>query len=225
MKNIIFGFDGMGDKIELDLVKEKINFILLVGATGSGKTIFHNFLYKQLSEKYSPNELGFVFLDNTMSNFDGWQSDYIVKSVIGRPKEAITALAEIANQEFKKILFIHIEECDMAYIDRAAVEASLVKLRAMKNVYVVYSTSRIDIGLPSSQMSPDLGSYLADWIRRFIDLKVVFKTALDDESVFLLGNIPDFNRRGKRVLAFNNLQIHCEPFSENDASNLVDFRL
>lgn len=213
MKNIIFGFDGMGDKIELDLVKEKINFILLVGATGSGKTIFHNFLYKQLSEKYSPNELGFVFLDNTMSNFNGWQSDYIVKSVIGNPKEAITALAEIANQEPKKILFIHIEECDMVYIDRTAVETSLMKLRDMKNVYVVYSTSRID------------RDYIGDWMGQFIDLKVVFKTPTDDDSVFLLGNKYDFNMRGERVIAFDDRLIHCEPFSENDASNLEEFKL
>ena len=197
MRKIYLGCNRNGDRVELDFEKENINFILLAGYTGAGKSIFHNNLYKELLEKYSSSELGFVFLDNTMSDFDGWQSDYIVKSVIGWPKKAITALAEIANKESKKILFIHIEECDMVYIDRAAVENSLMKLRGMKNVYIVYSTSRMD------------KSYLGEWMEKFIDLKVIFSVTLND-SLFFLGNESAGSlRTGERVLAFNNQQIHC----------------
>jgi hypothetical protein len=215
MKSLNLGIDGHGKKIELDLVKEKIDFILLVGGTGSGKSIFHNYLYKQLSESYSPDELGFVFLDNTMTDFNDWQSDYVVKSVMGRPQEAIKALAEIANQEPRKILFIHIEECDIVHIDRAEVEASLMKLKRMENVFIVYSTSRID------------RDYLGDWMKKFTCLKVVFRVPTEDDSTFLLGNnsAAQFDKAGERVLAFSGVQIPCQPFSKGEAEVLESFKL
>lgn len=215
MRGIYLGHEEGGEKVELDFEKEKISFILLVGYTGSGKSIFHNNLYKELSKKYSPNELSFVFLDNTMANFVGWQSDHVVKSVVGRPKEAIAALGEIAQRGTEKMLFIHIEECDMVYIDRAAVEAALMKLKKTENVFIVYSTSRID------------KEYLNDWMKKFIDLKVVFFVPGGDDSIFLLGNnaASHFKKKGERILAFNDMQIPCRPFSEEEVKMLENFKL
>jgi DNA segregation ATPase FtsK/SpoIIIE-like protein len=49
----------------IDLEQENLRTILFIGGTGSGKSIFHYNLYKQLMEQDSPKEPGFIFLDMT----------------------------------------------------------------------------------------------------------------------------------------------------------------
>ena len=72
---IYMGHNASGERIELDFDKERISFVMLLGYTGTGKTMFLYNLIKQLSEKYSSRELGFVLLDMTLIDFCGWKSD------------------------------------------------------------------------------------------------------------------------------------------------------
>ena len=215
MEKIYLGDDKQGSRIELDFDEEKIKFILLIGKTGTGKSMFHRNLYKQLLEKYSSNEIGFVFLDNSMVDFGDWQSDYLMKSVIGNPKEAIKTLLELSEEKVNKRVFVHIEECDMVYADRSRVESALMKIKDLKNVYIIYSTSRID------------REYLGDWMKHFIDLKVVFSVPTEDDSNFLIGNdkANHFKSNGERVIVFNNKQILCQPFKAAEAEILSNFKL
>jgi len=211
---ICFGENNQ-DKIELDFNKEKINFVLLIGGTRSGKSIFHNYLYKTLSQKYSANEIGFVFLDMTQHDFYNWDSQYLLKPVIQDPSEAIKTLNELAELKTDKKIFIHIEECDMVYKDRSGIEEAFKRLNKLSNIYIVYSTSRLDKG------------YLGDWLSQFINLRVVFSVASESDSDFLLGNnkASRFTFPGERILAFNDKQYYCQPFSDGAAKLLCDFSL
>lgn len=212
-KNKIYlGNNQEGRNVELDFDEENIKFVLLAGQTGSGKSIFHNNLYNELLKKYSSDEIGFVFLDMTRIDFGNWPTKYLIKPIIHDSREAIDVLYELANLETSKKVFVHIEECDMVYVDRKKVEGALEKFKEKNNFHIVYSTSRID------------RDYLADWINRFIDLKVVFNTN-EDDSEFLLGNkiANQFKNPGERVLAFNNLQIVCQPFSNEEVVLLNKF--
>lgn len=204
MKNVYMGNDADGKRVELDFDKEGINFILLVGETGSGKSFFHAHLYKELMEKYSSDEIGFAIFDMTRVGFMDFPSDYLVMPIIHDATEAIKALKELADSETDKLIFIHIEECDMVYRDRKAVEDNLRKMKERKNFHIIYSTSRLDRG------------YLDAWMKKFIDLKVVFAVSNEDDSSFLLGNkrANHFNKIGEKVLAFNNQQIVCRPFQK-----------
>ena len=61
MKDICLGRKDSGEDFLLNLEKEGIHFILLAGETGSGKSIFHYNLYKELSKKHTPEEMDFFF--------------------------------------------------------------------------------------------------------------------------------------------------------------------
>jgi len=213
MKKIYLGKDNSGNKVELDFDKERINFILLAGATQSGKTVFHDNLYKELLEKYSKDEIGFLFLDMTMVDFHDWPSDYLIKPIIYDREKAIKALDELTGLKTNKIIFVHIEECDMVHRGRKAVERAFMKLQSLKNIHIVYSTSRID------------KEYLDDWMEKFVDLKVVFQVASEECSLLLLGNksASQFEGGGERVLGFNNQRILCRPFSEQEIETVNKF--
>ena len=110
---------------------------------------------------YSSEEIGFIFLDMTRVDFFNWNSKYLLKPIEVDPKKAINVLSDFAEEESHKIVFIHIEECDMVFVDRELLERALDKLRKKNNVYIVYSTSRID------------RSYLAEWLEKYIDMKII----------------------------------------------------
>jgi DNA segregation ATPase FtsK/SpoIIIE-like protein len=215
MKKLYLGKDKNGKNIKIDFDKEKIDFVLLAGQTGSGKTIFHNNLYKELTDKYSPHEIGFVFLDMTRLDFCNWSADYLIKPVVNNPRKAINVLHELAELKTNKRIFIHIEECDMVYTDRESVEKAFKKLKKQNNVYIIYSTSRLD------------RDYLSKWMKRFIKLRVIFTVPHENDSTFLLGNTiaNNFNKKGTRILVFNDQQILCQPFSEKEAKLLENFKL
>lgn len=216
MKNIYLGLTETSKKIELDFDAEKIKFILLVGGSASGKSIFHNNLYKELSSKYSSGEIGFVFMDMSVITFNDWAGDYLIKPVMmHKPDKAIEELENLANLQTDKKVFIHIEECDMVYYDRKRVEGALRKLKSLPNFYIVYSTSRID------------KKYLSDWKKDLVDLSVVFRVPSKSDSEFLLGNnrAYNFEKVGERVLSFNNQQVICVPFTKQEADELENFCL
>jgi hypothetical protein len=219
MKEIYFGKNNRNENIYLDLEKLGTNFILLAGATNSGKSIFHFNLYKELSEKYSPEKLGFVFLDMTKNDFFNWKSDYLIKPVVTDPEQAIKTLLEVAELKTDKIIFIHIEECDMVFHDRDEMERAFDKLKIMKNGFLVYSTSRMD------------RFYLGNWMEKYIDMKIIFSVATEDDSVFLLGNslASSLNyrgrKRGERIIVFNNKFTFFEPFTDEEAEKLNNFKL
>ena len=164
-----------GERMEIDFDAEEIRFVLLVGQTGSGKSVFHSHLYREFMRAYSPEELGFVFLDMTRSEFPEWDTRYLARPIVHDTEEALRTLEDIAESETDRKIVIHIEECDMVYRDRARMEAALDRLIAKENILVVYSTSRID---------PE---YLGDWMDRYADMKVVFAVSNEADSNFLVG--------------------------------------
>lgn len=214
MKDICLGRKDSGEDFLLNLEKEGIHFILLAGETGSGKSIFHYNLYKELSKKHTPEEIGFLFLDMTWVDFTYWDSEYLLQPTIVDTDEALDALENLKDKS--RTIFVHIEECDMIHADREKFEKGLDNiLKNNKNIYVVYSTSRID---------PD---YLNDWMDKYIDLKVVFKVATKESSEMLLGNdlALNFTMDGEKILAFRDKQIKCQGFSDEEAKELNELKL
>lgn len=194
-----------GERMELDFDAEGIRFVLLAGMTGSGKSVFHSHLYREFMRVHTPEELGFIFLDMTRSEFleSKWDARYLVQPITYGVEEAFQVLENVGTSDTDRKLVIHIEECDMVYRDRARMEAALDRLKAKGDVLVVYSTSRID------------PKYLGEWMDRYVDMKVIFRVATEEESMLLLGNgsAYHFKSPGERMVTYGDRQIQCEPLS------------
>src|SRR3989344_4638050 len=213
------GKDENNRDVNVDLAKDNIHFIILVGSTGSGKSIFHYYLYKQLIEQNNPNDLGFVFLDNTMVDFDGWNSPFVIDSVMGKHDIALNKFEELAEREDTgkdKVTIIHIEEMDMLNVSTPRFENALEKLLNHKNknkIYVVFSTSRpgTDIITPK--------------IKHLTDLMVVFILASREDSEFILGEslAENFSDPGERVAVFKDKRIRLKPFSAEDVEAALKY--
>ena len=81
--NLNFGKDKNGKDIFIDIQKEKIHTTFLTGTTGSGKSILHYWLYKQLMEKNTSDEIRFLFMDMTRVDFAGWRTPYLLSTFSG----------------------------------------------------------------------------------------------------------------------------------------------
>lgn len=201
MKTVNLGKTEAGEDINLDFDQENIRFVLLIGRTGSGKSIFHNHLYSELMARYTPEEVGFIFMDMTRVDFVQWDSKYLARPVIVDAGEALDVLENLRDE--KRKIIVHIEECDMVHRDRAQFERGINNvLHNNKNIILVYSTSAMNF------------DYLTDWMENFVDLRVVFQVRDKETSRLLLGNdaAAMFTVPGERILAYHDKQVKCVPF-------------
>ena len=207
------GKDINNNDFNVDLEKEDIHFIILVGTSGFGKSVFHYNLYKQLIDQNKPEELGFIFFDMTMVDFAGWKSPYVITFIAGDGVKALKKFEEISKKESVKRLIIHIEEMTMLEVSTARFEKALSDtLKNNPNAFVVCSTSR-----PSNDV-------LTPKIRSLADLLVVFNLASSEDSKFLgAEGAENFTIPGQHMLILKNEKITCKPLSESDVKNDGDF--
>jgi len=221
---IYTGKDLKGKDFYLDLEKENLHTIFLTGTTGSGKSIFHYSMYKQLMEQNTPDELGFVFMDMTQVDFAGWFSQYLYLPVILWTEQALNALELLAKEselraqgksDNKRTIVIHIEECDMMALDSHRFEQawlSIEKHKDKNNMYIVFSTSR-----PSTDVFTEI-------IRKNTDLKVVFNLSTERDSVTILGkSLAEKLEPWKKVLAYNDNEIIINSFTDDYVKELQEF--
>jgi DNA segregation ATPase FtsK/SpoIIIE-like protein len=133
------------------------NSLLLVGQTGSGKSVLQDELIRKLVASNSPETLQFVLLDMTSADYWDLRQDhkeFIKKYVAINSDEGLDVLDEMAALSEKRKnqqdplpqLFICIEECDMAVLDQSRFDKALITINAnakKANMKLIYSTSRI----------------------------------------------------------------------------------
>lgn len=213
--NVNLGKDTSDNDVYLDLEQERLHLTLLVGTTGSGKSIFHNNLYNELSKQNTSEEIGFVFLDSTRVDFMDWQSPYLFLPP-STGDEAINVLEKIALTNEIKTLFIHIEECDLFIKFTKRMKQVLTKvLKNKNNIYIIFSTSR-----------PSKEDVLQDWLMNMVDLKVIFNLASNTDCATLeAGNDPLDFKKGEKLIIYKNNNIFCQPFTDKKTKDLENFQL
>lgn len=224
--NMFLGKNQSGQDIKLDFMKENLHLFLLLGATGTGKGVFHNTMYRNLMAQNTPSELGFVFIDNTRVDFVSWKTKYILKLATDH-NEGLKTMEEFAELAAKRhrgetdnsqAIFMHIEECDLMAVDAKRFEAAWTKLwehKANSNIYTIFSTSRPSVDV------------LTPVILDHVDLKVVFGMASEIDSNLVMGSdlAAKFNEPGQRVLVYKNQQVVCQPFPQEQAEAMANFQM
>lgn len=206
---IDFGKNEKEQSVDINFSIANIYLTLLCGETGTGKSVFHNYLYKKLMDQNSPNEVGFIFLDMTRVDFVNWNNKYIVMPTIVNANKAIETLEKLSIEKIdeSKHIFIHIEECDMFALDQKRTENAIHQLKIKRpDIHIIYSTS-----------SPREG-VLSDNLICEADLKIVFKVASIYDSQRLLGDDTAFNLElnGERIVNMKNWINKMQPFSNEE---------
>lgn len=132
------------------------NTMFLTGQTGSGKSVLQDKLIERLVKGHSPESLQFVLLDMTSADFDDLRENhkaFIRDYVALDSTKGLSVLEEMAelsqvriSEAIKKpLIFICIEECDMAFIDPPRFENAIMEINAnakQANMKLIFSTSR-----------------------------------------------------------------------------------
>lgn len=212
---IDFGKNEKGQYVDISFSIANVYLTLLCGETGTGKSVFHNYLYKKLMEQNSPNEVSFIFMDMTRVDFVSWNNQYMVMPTIVDANKAIETLEKLSTEKIdeNKHIFIHIEECDMFALDQKRTENAIQQLKIKRpDIHIIYSTS-----------SPR-ESVLSDDLISEADLKIVFKVASIYDSNRLLGDDTAFNLKpnGERVVDMKNWRNKIQPFSEEEVKMIIE---
>lgn len=132
------------------------NSMLLVGQSGTGKSVLEDKYIERLLTSHTPDELQFILLDMTGVDFEQIREkypDYIQEDIKFDSSKGLDVLEvtahlaeERANSSDKKpLLVLLIEECDMAAVDQEHFDSLLVRINnvaSAANMKVIYSTSR-----------------------------------------------------------------------------------
>ncbi len=157
------------------------NSALVVGQTGSGKTELVRSYIRRLEQAFTPEQMQYIIYDLKVVEFEpkwdgGAKEEYLYTPVrTGKPEDMdyLEELADLAQaradgKEAKdKLLFIYIEECDMAYAYPDRFVPAVMKINRyarQANMKLIFSTSKPspDFMTPDFRDSFDLilcGSY------------------------------------------------------------------
>ena len=104
MREIRLGHDRSGEDVVVDLEKSGIRFVLLVGQTGSGKSVFHNHLHREMTAKHTAGEIGLVFVDSTRLDFVGWREPGEKLLIFGDEQIVLPPFSERETRELERFV-------------------------------------------------------------------------------------------------------------------------
>lgn len=130
--------------------------VLLVGQTGTGKSVLVEKLMERMVRAKAPEELKFALFDNTgvdYGEFAAQHPEYVLVHVSTDAEKALLGLMELANMAVVRAklgksqsqIVVLIEECDIAALDQEKFDTAVIKINEnakAANVKLLYSTSR-----------------------------------------------------------------------------------
>ncbi len=208
---IPIGTNIKNGEIKLDFSNH--HFVFLTGVTGTGKSIFHGQIYRELCSQNSPDEIGFILMDMTRHDFNWHKSKYVI-SWEGHPERAIEIIEKLSLEEpTDRHIFIHIEECDMFVQHRERTNKAIEELlKNRKDITIIYSTSS-----PSERtISPSLLT--------LVDVKVVFKTARQSDQDYILEKNVELPPDYCKIIDIDNNALLIEPISLSDFCKIIEWK-
>ncbi len=131
------------------------NTMLLIGQSGCGKSYLVHKLVDRYIQSHTPDELKFAIFDLKQVEFvtpEDINPEYLLFNVVLDPTSGLDKLDEltrmaqnrVAENTTNPLIFVYIEENDMAHLDPTRFENAMVDLNLIAkeaNVKVIYSTS------------------------------------------------------------------------------------
>lgn len=210
----------------IDFADQNINLTLLVGSSGTGKSVLGYHIYQQLVGQNSPDEITFVLIDNVHLEFTQWnqKSPYLYCPNITNQDQAFEVLESIVDQidqinSSSIHYFIHIEECNQFASDTERMKQIFQKLfqnKSESKIHLIFSTSR------SSK------EIFADWLLELADLKIIFHLPTPEDYITITGQ--DLSREftnepGEKVVILNNDTNLLQPLSVDEVTSAQNFSL
>lgn len=129
--------------------------LFITGATRSGKSYLVHKLIDQLKSALAFEEVKFALFDLKRVEFTDFDKDYLYFDVVNDLDEGLDRLDELAELSLKRtkaatkkpMIFIYIEECDIAYVDQKRFDKAVISINqnAKKaSMKLIYSTSRLE---------------------------------------------------------------------------------
>lgn len=144
------GNSALGKDFRIDFLQENLQYTLVQGEVGSGKTIITKHIYNQLINQNTIEEIGFVFLDFTQVDYIGWESTYNFLNPTGSMEKALEYLELIVDLSNKrsqrladsnKAIFVHFNQNDLFVNYSEETRKLLSAIKPNSNIYFVYLTS------------------------------------------------------------------------------------
>lgn len=146
------------------------NSMLLVGQTGSGKSVLEDKLLTRIIAAHNPQTLQFVLIDMIGVDFEDLRQNHQdliqtdIKFESDKGLDKLDELAQLSDERIKNDdnqpqIFICIEECDLAVADQARFDKAVMTINKnakAANLKLIYSTSRIGEQTISKQL---MGSF------------------------------------------------------------------
>lgn len=213
-----------------DFTFDENSSMFITGATRSGKSYLVHKLIDQLKSTLSFEEVKFALFDLKRVEFNDFNMDYQYFDVVKDPDEGLERLDELAELSIKRIkaavkkpiIFIYIEECDMAHVDQERFDKAVISINQnakRAKMKLIYSTSRLEHlsvsdkllasfdlilagQLADSQQAKQLGIPYSDKLKKF-----AFTLSLHDDL---------YNEEGEKyqMLDISKLEI---PFASDHA--------
>lgn len=223
---VSLGKDSNNEECWVDFVMQNINFTLLVGQSGAGKSVLGYHVYRQLTEQNTPEEITFILIDNVALEFTEWnqQSPYLYCPVITNQEIAFQTLEDLVAKLSEinsgtKHYFIHIEECNQFAYGQDRIQKilnSLLESKTDNKIHIIFSTSR---------PSPDI---FTPELLQLMDLEVIFQlpTAENYQNISerkLTDNFPAAT--GEKIIILDNQVFKVLPLSTDEVATVENFKL
>jgi DNA segregation ATPase FtsK/SpoIIIE, S-DNA-T family len=200
--SIIIGKDE-NDDLKIKDLKELKN-ILIVGATGSGKSIFLHTVLTELLVRNSSDDLKVVIFDPKCFEFSKYNKDpHLLFPVLKNNKEeilnALNNLLNIVNERFEnkgrkypEIVVLVDEYCELFYIDEKVNDLFIEILK---------HGSEVGVHLILALQNPTK-EIVGEQLRDLIPCRIVLLVTSKEESKLLIGSEDAVNLKGNGDMLF-----------------------